>query len=203
MPPPSRAGWPRHDPGGGPPSRARPRSAAGPVGSAPPQRVSGQARLATPPSGNPRFSRQVAPSTCRAASASARRCSTVPLLPSSPRVRSHNPTRCPAWTCLGERAADADLDVVRMRPEGQQVDLHGVSGRLAHEAEQLVSFERFAQVMPQQHARRQESLAPGRCHRSRAQRDDAGSCGAAPRRAGRRPCRPRVRSRHTPAGCRR
>src|SRR5690606_19851261 len=53
-----------------------------------------------PPSGQPRHSRHAAPSTARAASASAARSSTVPLLPSSPRVRSHRPTTCPEATCF-------------------------------------------------------------------------------------------------------
>ena len=58
----------------------------------------------------------------RAASASASRSSTVPLLPISPAVRSHSPTRCPSAACLAIVAADADLDVVGMRTEREHVD---------------------------------------------------------------------------------
>src|SRR4051812_42995739 len=46
-----------------------------------------------------RFARHSAPSTSRAASASASRSSTVPLLPISPAVRSQRPTRKPRSTC--------------------------------------------------------------------------------------------------------
>src|SRR5262245_58919259 len=44
--------------------------------------------------------RHAAPSTARAASASASRSSIVPLLPISPAVRSQRPTRSPPATCL-------------------------------------------------------------------------------------------------------
>ena len=50
-------------------------------------------------SGRRRFSRHAAPSTARAASLSASRSSTVPLLPISPAVRSHSPTRWPSAAC--------------------------------------------------------------------------------------------------------
>ncbi len=52
-----------------------------------------------PPSGQCRFTRQSAPITTRAASASASRSSGVPFDPSSPRVRSQSPTRNPAAVC--------------------------------------------------------------------------------------------------------
>ena len=78
-----------------------------------------------PPSGSPRFTRQAAPSTRAAASPSATRSSGVPLLPISPRVRSHSPTRAPSAACLASVAGHPDLDVVGMRAEGQQVHVHG------------------------------------------------------------------------------
>jgi len=74
------------------------------------------------PSGHPRFSRQAAPRTVVAVAASAWRCAGVPLLDSSPAVRSHRPTRCPAAVCSAmvppspiSRSSDSDR---RPRPEG-------------------------------------------------------------------------------------
>ena len=74
-----------------------------------------------PRSGSQRFTRHFAPSISRAASASARRSSTVPLLPISPAVRSHRPDTKPELHVLCDQTADADFDVVGVRAEGQQV----------------------------------------------------------------------------------
>src|SRR5579872_1493066 len=52
-----------------------------------------------PRSGQRRLTRHAAPSTSRAASASASRSSMVPLLPISPAVRSQRPTRTPRSAC--------------------------------------------------------------------------------------------------------
>ena len=62
----------------------------------------------------------------RAASASASRSSTVPLLPISPAVRSHRPTRMPSAAVARDGAAEADLDVVGMRTEDEQIDRHAL-----------------------------------------------------------------------------
>ena len=68
------------------------------INSPPP--ASGRPFRSMPPSGHPRFRRHAAPRTARASSASRSRSSGVPLVPSSPRVRSQSPTRMPRAVCF-------------------------------------------------------------------------------------------------------
>ena len=76
------------------------------------------------PSGHARFSRHATPSAAAPARASASRSSAVPLLPSSPRVRSHKPTWCPRRTCLAMVPPTPIFDVVRVGPEREQIHRH-------------------------------------------------------------------------------
>ena len=65
-----------------------------------------------------------APSTRAASSPSARRSAGVPLLPSSPAVRSQRPTDRPSAACRATVPAEADFNIVRMRTEDNQIDRH-------------------------------------------------------------------------------
>jgi len=80
--------------------------------------------LPIPRSGRRRFSRHAAPRTFRAASASASRSSTVPLLPISPAVRSQRPTVESLRDVARNCPAQPDLEVVGMRPKHQEIDSH-------------------------------------------------------------------------------
>ena len=70
-----------------------------------------------PDPGRRRFTRHAAPSTARAASASAETLLDVPLLAHLARGQIAQPHAVPQRRVLGDDAADADLDVVGMRTE--------------------------------------------------------------------------------------
>ncbi len=142
-------------------------------------------------SGSRRLTRQAAPSTSRAASASASRSSTVPLLPISPAVRSHSPTRCPSAACL----ATMPPMPISMSSGCGPMASRSTGCRRAHRVHpnDVVALSDSPCSGAREDARGEERAGHRVADRCRARTGDAGSCGAGRCTSGRR------RSRRTTA----